>query len=145
MKTATAWSEIMHSLIQSCGAGVEVVKSRKFLGWVGVRFLTTLGVRVDFFVWLQLWMSNWIIFDTTLLNSEFLLTWYNFFKTFVESESCFAPQFPLILTAKFHSLYVKESEPEILEKLASRIFYLWLRNPALSTSISQIAWCTEKD
>ena len=33
------------------------------------------------------------------------------FETFVETDiSCCAPRFPLILTATFHSLYVKESE-----------------------------------
>jgi len=41
-------------------------------------------------------------------------------ETFVETEiscyvSCYAPRFPLILTAKFHSIYVKESESEISE------------------------------
>jgi len=43
------------------------------------------------------------------------LTWYNFPETFVEREiSCCAPRFPLILaTAKFQSLYLKESESGI--------------------------------
>jgi len=42
------------------------------------------------------------------------------FETFVETEiSCCAPRFPLILTAKLHSLYVKESE--ILERSESEI------------------------
>jgi len=36
------------------------------------------------------------------------------FKNFVETEiSCCVPRFPLILTAKFHSLYVKESGVEV--------------------------------
>jgi len=49
------------------------------------------------------------------------------FETFVETDiSCCALRFPLILTAKFHSLYIKESE--ILES-RSRIFYLRFRNP----------------
>jgi len=56
-------------------------------------------------------MSSWIIFYITLLNWELLLQWYNFFEIFVETEiSCCAPRFPLILTAKFHSLYIKELE-----------------------------------
>jgi len=39
------------------------------------------------------------------------------FETFVETGiSCCVPRFLLILTAKFHSLYVKESESEILER-----------------------------
>jgi len=40
--------------------------------------------------------------------------------------SCCVPRFPLILTAKFYSLYVNESESEILES-RSRKFYLRLR------------------
>jgi len=65
-------------------------------------------------------MSNWIIFYITLLNWEFLFKWYNFFETLVETEiSCRAPRLPLILTVKFHSLYVKESE--ILERSESEI------------------------
>ena len=44
------------------------------------------------------------------------------FQTFVETESsCCAPRFPLILTAEFHSLYVKESGSEILERSESEI------------------------
>jgi len=40
-----------------------------------------------------------------------------FLLKLVETEtSCCAPRFPLILTAKFHSLYVKESKSEILER-----------------------------
>ena len=37
------------SLNQGCGAGVGVVRSRRFLGGVGVGFLTTLRVGVGFF------------------------------------------------------------------------------------------------
>jgi len=58
---------------QRCGVGV--VRSRRFLGGVGVGFLTTLGVGVGFFVRLWLRMSNWIISYITLLNWEFLLKW----------------------------------------------------------------------
>ena len=44
------------------------------------------------------------------------------FETFVETDiSCCAPRFPLILTVKFHSLYVKESESEILESPESGV------------------------
>jgi len=46
------------------------------------------------------------------------------FETFVETEiSCCAPRFPLIVTAKFHSLYVKQSEreSEILERPESGV------------------------
>jgi len=59
-------------------------------------------------------------FYITLLNWEFLLNWYRFFWKFVETEiSCCVPRFSLILTAKFHSRYVKESE--ILERSESEI------------------------
>jgi len=52
------------------------------------------------------------------------------FETFVEIEiSCCAPQFPLILTVKFHSLYVKELQSEILEsrESGSGILESWSR------------------
>jgi len=49
-----------------------------------------------------------------------LLSWENgtiSFENFVATEiSCCAPRFPLILTSKFHSLYVEESESEISER-----------------------------
>jgi len=55
-------------------------------------------------------MSNWIIFlhRTPTLGIpvemvQFLL------KLLLKQVSCCAPRFPLILTVKFHSLYVKES------------------------------------
>ena len=60
-----------------------------------------------------------------------------YFETFVETEISFRlPRFQLILTAKFHShcvkeseiLYRMESESEILQS-RSRIFHLRLRNP----------------
>ena len=45
-------------------------------------------------------------------------SWWNgaiSFETFAETEiSCCVPRFPLILIANFHSLYVKESESDIL-------------------------------
>jgi len=58
--------------------------------------------------------------------------------------SCCVPRFPLILTAKFHSLYVEESEVGNFVKVGvgsrklwkvevgSRIFYLRLRSPGLN-------------
>jgi len=61
-----------------------------------------------------------------------------FLKLLLKQLSCCAPHFPLILTAKLYSLYVKESESEILERLQSelkfwkgqsQIFYLRLCNP----------------
>ena len=45
-----------------------------------------------------------------------------FLLQFVETKiSCCAPRLPLILTAKFHSLCVKESESKILERSESDI------------------------
>ena len=46
--------DTFHSILgqgfhQDCGAGVGVVRSRRFLGGVGVGFLKTLGVGVGFF------------------------------------------------------------------------------------------------
>jgi len=65
---------------QGCGVGAGVVRSRRFLGGVGIGFLTTLGVGVGFFVRLRI--SNWIIFYIILLNWESLLKWYNLFWNF---------------------------------------------------------------
>jgi len=83
------------------GCGVGVARNRRFLGGLGVGFLTTLGV--GFFVRLR--QPNWIIFYITLRS------------TFLKTENSFCePQFPLsascykLLTGKLRSLYVKESE-----------------------------------
>jgi len=126
---------------------------RKFLAGIGIRFLTTLRVGVGFFVRLR--MSSWIMFYITRLNWEGLLKWYNFFETFVEAEiSCCVPRFPLLLTAKFHSLCVKESESEISERLKSeseilgtrsRIFYLRLRNPVCYSEFIYTYWTNKPE
>jgi len=65
--------DMFNAYDHGCGAGV--VRNRRFLGGVGVRFLTTL--KVGFFVRLR--MSSWIIFYITLLNREFLLKWCTVF------------------------------------------------------------------
>jgi len=96
------------------GCGVGVVRNRRFLGEVG--FLTTLGVGVGFFLsdstaTLDVQLDNFfhhtpklgIPFETV----QFLL------KLLLKYISCCAPRFPLILKAKLHSLYVKNSESEI--------------------------------
>ena len=44
-----------------------------------------------------------------------------FLKLLLKQISCYAPLFPLILTAKFHPLYVKQSELENLERSKSDI------------------------
>ena len=124
------------------------------MGGVGVGLLTTLGVGVGFFCPTPTPDVQLNHFYIRLLNREFLLKWYNTFETFVETEfSCCIPRFPLILTAKFHSLCVKESELEILERSemlesrsrkfrkvagGSRTFYLRLINPDFNLQLSRI-------
>jgi len=61
-------------------------------------------------------MFNWIISYITLLSWDFLLKWY-----MLKQISCCAPRFSLLLTAKFHSLYFKESEILEMLKLESEI------------------------
>ena len=81
-------------------------------------------------------MSNWISFFITLLNYVFLLKWYNSFGNVFKSFCC-APQLPLILTAKFHSLYVEESESGILEMSWAGVGYfcsatlIWMPRSAI--------------
>jgi len=103
----------------------------------------------DFFVRLrlQMRMPSWIIFTSHSKIGNSCWNGTIYVETFVETEiSCCASRFPVILTAKFHSLYVKESEIferlEILETQSreskilesrSRIFYFRLRNPGLNT------------
>jgi len=109
------------------GYGAGVLRSRRFLGGFGVGFLTTLGVGVGFFcptpdVQLDNFLHHTPKLGIPLEMVQFLL------KLLLKQISSCASRFPLILTTKFHSLYVKESE--ILESWCrSRIFYLRLRNP----------------
>ena len=49
-------------------------------------------------------------------------------KLLLKQMSCCAPEFPLFLTAIFHSVYVKESESEILERSESGIGNLETRS-----------------
>jgi len=93
------------------------------LGGVGVGLLTTLGVGVGFFcptptpdVQLDHLLHHIPKFGIPIEMVQFLL------KLLLKTEiSCFAPGFPLILTAKFHSHHVKESESEMLERSESKI------------------------
>jgi len=63
---------------------------------VGVGFLSDSGVQLDHF-----------LHHTPKLGISVEMVTISF-ETFVQAEvSCCAPRFPLILTAKFHSLYVK--------------------------------------
>ena len=97
-------------------------KELEVFGWSQSGIPNSTGSRSQiFFVRLQ--MS--IFYITHLIGNS---CWNGTisFETFVETEisSC-APQFPLILTAKVHSLYVKESESEILERLGLEILKSW--------------------
>ena len=85
------------------------------MGGVGVRFLTTLGVGVGFFcptrdVQLDQFLHHTPKLGIPVEMVQFLL------KLMLKQISCCVPRFPLILTAKFHSLCVKESELEIFER-----------------------------
>jgi len=100
-----AWSSTCR---QSCGVGF--VRSRRFLGGVGVGFLTTLGVGVRFVcptptpdVQLDHCLDHALKLGIPVEIVQFLL------KLLLKQISCCAPGFPLILTVKFHSLYGKES------------------------------------
>ena len=88
---------------------------KEFLGGVGVGFLTTLGVGVVLFlsdsdsgypIGLFFTSQEFPIpkFGIPVEMVQFLL------KLLLKQISCCAPRFPLILTAKFHSLYAMESE-----------------------------------
>ena len=117
--------------------------------WSGI--LITLGVGVGYFVRLRLRKSNWITFTShSLVGNSYWIGTISY-ETFGETEnSCCLPRFPLsvicykFLAAKLHSIYVKESESEILERSElewklwkgrswSQTFHLRLRNPGCHT------------
>jgi len=87
------------------GCGARMVRSQRFLG--GVRVLT-LGVGViDFFcptpdVQLDHFQNHTVQFVFKLLK------WYSLFWNFCWNSFLAVHHVPLILTAKFNSLYVKE-------------------------------------
>ena len=86
----------------------------------GAGFLKTLGVGVGLFVRLR--MFNWILFLHHTLKLGITVEMVQFrLKLLLKQISCCAPRFPLILTTKFHSLYVEESEWEILDRPESEI------------------------
>jgi len=72
-------------------------------------FCPTPDVQLDHF------LRHTLKFEIPVEMVQFLL------KLFFKQISCCVPQFPLILTAKFHSHYVKELESEILEISESEI------------------------
>ena len=107
-------------------------------------------------------MSNWIIFTSHSLIGNFCWNGIISFEILVETEiSCCAPRFPLILTAKFHSLHIKESGVGVgnfgkagvgvgsgsrkfwKDRSCSRIFYLRLRNPGrnIRNNIDKVDIC----
>ena len=110
---------------QGCGVGVGVARSGRFLGEVGVGFLTTLEVGVRFFCPTPIRKSSGItiIHHTPkfgipvdmvqfllklLLKQKILVVYHDFHWLLIATK---------FLTAKLHSLYVRESE--ILERLES--------------------------
>ena len=79
-----------------CTVIARVAESEDF-GWSRI-FCPTPDVQLDHF-----------LHHTPTLGIPVEMVTFSF-ETFVETEiSCCAPRFPLILTVKFHSLYVKES------------------------------------
>ena len=83
------------------------LRSWRFVG--RVRFLTILGAGVRFFcpipeVQLDQFLHHTLNLGIPVEMIQILM------KLLLKHISCCAPQFPLILTAKFHSLHVKESE-----------------------------------
>jgi len=121
------------------------LRSRRFLGGVGVGFLTALGVRVRFFcpttdVRLDHFVHYTLELGIPVEMVQFLL------KLLLKQISCCVPRFPLILTVKFHSIYVKESESDILEagvrdgsrKLwKCQVFYLRHRNTVCHLNVDK--------
>ena len=87
---------------QGCGVGVVGfrVESHSLQHWES---------ESDFFYPTR--MSNWIVF---LYHTPKLGIPLEMVQFLLKQISCCAPRFPLSLTAKLHSLYVKESE--ILER-----------------------------
>jgi len=95
------------------------LRSRRFLAGVG--FLTTLAVGVGFFCPTPDVQLDNFLHHTPKSGIPVEMVTISF-ETFVESEVSYcAPRFPLILTFKLHSLYVKKSESEILERSESEI------------------------
>jgi len=113
MIKATVW--IIQQIRCVCPLATRVEESEVF-GWSRSRIPSrifcptpTPDVQLDHFLNHTLKLA---------IPAEMLIS----FETFVETDiSCCAPRFPLILTAKFHSFYVKESESEILERAESGI------------------------
>jgi len=94
--------------------GCRVVTSYRFLG--GVVFITTLGVGVRFFCPTPDVHLDNFIHHTTVLGIPVEMVQFLLKFSLLKQIYCCAPQFPLILTAKFHSFNVKELESEISER-----------------------------
>ena len=127
---------------QACGvgAGIGVVRSRSFFGWSWSRIPNNTGSRSRIFcptptpdVQLDHFLHHILKLRIPVEMVRFLL------KLLLKEISCCASRFPLILTAKFHSLYVKESETEILERPESRVGY------SSSDSAALVAECVLND
>jgi len=92
------------------------------LAGVGVRFLTTLGVGVGFVCPTP---TPEVQLDHFLHHTPKLGIPVEMVRLLLKFSFGCTPRFPLILTAKFHSFYVKESESEIFQrsKLEFRVGY----------------------
>ena len=122
------FAQFFYGFCQEFWPGLRSRKASKIFGWSRI-FCPTLDVQLVYFLNYTLKLG---------IPVEMVVS-------FVETEvCCCAPRFPLILTAKFHSFCVKESErpeSEILERRSrkswkgrSRIFYLQLRNHGFDKS-----------
>jgi len=119
--------------LQSCGGGVGVVKCRSFFGWsrisnnTGSRsriFCPTPDVQLDHF------LDHTPKLGIPVEMVQFLS------KLLLKQISCCVPRFTLILTAKYHSLYVKESE--ILSKSESGVGYFTSNSATMVTKTKNI-------
>jgi len=99
-------------LYQGCG----VIRSRRVLGGVGVGFFCpTPDVQLDHF------LHHTPKLGIPVEMVQFLV------KLLLKQISCCAPRFPLILTVKFHSLYVNEAESDILPPTATLVRTLFFK------------------
>ena len=97
-------------------------KESEFFGWSRSRIPDNTGSRSRIFlptptpnVQLDHFLLHTPKLGTPVEMVQFLL------KLFETEISCCVPRFPLILTAKFHSLSFKESESEIWERSESEV------------------------
>jgi len=97
------WVDQHHSGLQSRSR-----KESEFFGWSRSRIPNNTGSRSRIFCpTLDVWLNHFL-YHTPKLGIPVEMVQF-LFKLLLKQISCCAPRFPLILTAKFHSLCVKES------------------------------------